>query len=65
MVHGAVEKLAAKTGLSAHDALAAILRDAGQPRLVTADEVAAAVLAFALPTTTAVGETRALMGADA
>ncbi|MDQ8152355.1 MAG: SDR family NAD(P)-dependent oxidoreductase, partial [Gemmatimonadota bacterium] len=64
MVHGAVEKLTAKTGLSAHDALDAILRDAGQPRLVTADEVAAAVLAFALPTTTAVGETRSLMGAE-
>ena len=65
MVHGAVEKLTAKTGLSAQEALAAILRDAGQPRLVTADEVADAVLAFTLPTTTATGETRALMGGEA
>ena len=65
MVHGAVSKLSAKTGLSASDAIAAILRDAGQPRLVTADEVAAAVLAFTLPTTTASGETLALMGSPA
>ena len=65
MVHGAVQKLSAKTGLSAQDAIAAILRDAGQPRLVTPEEVAAAVLAFCLPTTTASGESRALLGAEA
>jgi NAD(P)-dependent dehydrogenase (short-subunit alcohol dehydrogenase family) len=65
MVHGAVQKLSAKTGLSAQDAIAAILRDAGQPRLVTPEEVADAVLAYCLPTTTASGEARALMGADA
>jgi NAD(P)-dependent dehydrogenase (short-subunit alcohol dehydrogenase family) len=65
MVHGAVDKLSAKTGLSAPEAIAAILRDAGQPRLVTTDEVAAAVLAFTLPTTTASGESLAIVGADA
>lgn len=62
MVHGAVARLSAKTGIDAADAVATILKDAGQPRLVTPAEVAAAVLAFCLPSTTAAGETRALMG---
>lgn len=62
MVHGAVARLSAKTGITAPDAVAAILRDAGQARLVTADEVAAAVRTFCLPSSTAAGETRALMG---
>ena len=65
MVHGAVDRLSAKTGVSATDAVAMILRDAGQARLITADEVAAAVLDFCRPDATAVGETRALMGVDA
>ena len=65
MVHGAVDRLSAKTGVSAADAVATILRDAGQARLITADEVAAAVLAFCRPDATATGETRALLGAEA
>ena len=62
MVHGAVERLSAKTGHPTEAALAAILRDAGQRRLVTTEEVAAAVLDFCRPDATATGETRALMG---
>jgi NAD(P)-dependent dehydrogenase (short-subunit alcohol dehydrogenase family) len=62
MVHGAVAKLSAKTGHPTEAALGAILAEAGQRRLVTTAEVADAVLAFCLPTTSASGETRALMG---
>ena len=65
MVHGAVERLSAKTGITASDAVAVILKDAGQARLVTPEEVAAAVLSYCLPGTTVSGEARALMGAAA
>ena len=65
MVHGAVDRLAAKTGITPADAVATILREAGQARLITPDEVAAAVLDYCRPDATATGETRALLGADA
>jgi NAD(P)-dependent dehydrogenase (short-subunit alcohol dehydrogenase family) len=44
LVHDSVARVAAKTGRSAADALGAMLANAGQQRLVTPDEVAAAVI---------------------
>ncbi len=65
MVSNSVAKIAARTKHSEADTLAAILADAGQPRLVQAQEVADAVLAFALPDAAARhGETTVLMGLD-
>lgn len=46
LVSGSLTRIAAKTGLSEKQAMDAILKDAGQPRLVTPDEVAAAVMHF-------------------
>jgi NAD(P)-dependent dehydrogenase (short-subunit alcohol dehydrogenase family) len=46
LVDSAVTRVAQKTGRSPDDALAAILASAGQSRLVTPDEVAAAVIAL-------------------
>ena len=46
LVHDAVARIAAMTGKSEGDALRAILAGAGQTRLVTPDEVAAAVVAL-------------------
>ncbi|HJR50275.1 MAG TPA: SDR family NAD(P)-dependent oxidoreductase [Gemmatimonadales bacterium] len=43
-----VNRIAAKTGRTREEALAAALASAGQSRLITADEVAAAVVAVAL-----------------
>jgi len=43
-----VDRISAKTGRSREDALAAALASEAQPRLITPDEVAAAVLALAL-----------------
>lgn len=66
LVSGSLTRIAAKTGLSEEQALAAILKDAQQPRLVTTQEVADAVVAFTLPDAgTRTGETRVLMGLDA
>ena len=49
---GSLAKISAKTGLTEAQALAAILKDAGQPRIVEAQEVADAVLHMArLPLT--------------
>ncbi len=62
LVTGAIERITTKTGLSAEEALALMLRDAGQTRLVTLDEVAEAVLAYCDPANRATGEARALMG---
>lgn len=62
MVHDAIAKVVAKTGITAAQALATILADAGQHRLVTVDEVAEAVLDYARPTGTATGEARPVMG---
>lgn len=46
MVTNAAHRLAAKTGHTAAEAVASILADAGQARIVTTDEVADAVLAL-------------------
>jgi NAD(P)-dependent dehydrogenase (short-subunit alcohol dehydrogenase family) len=46
LVHDAISRIAAMTGKSKSDALRAILDGAGQTRLVTPDEVAAAVVAL-------------------
>lgn len=65
LVSGSLSKISAKTGLSEAEALAAILKDAGQPRIVEAQEVADAVLHFvAGGGTKASGETFVLMGLD-
>ena len=66
LVSGSLSKIAAKTGLSEEQALAAILKDAQQPRLVTTQEVADAVVSFCLPEAGKHnGETKVLMGLDA
>lgn len=62
LVRDALVKISTKTGLSADDALATILRDAGQSRLITPREVAAAVLAFCAPNDTTTGQAIALLG---
>lgn len=63
MLSRSVTKIVARTGASEADTVAAILADAQQPRLVTPDEVADAVLAFCLPNAaTRHGETTVLMG---
>ena len=45
LVQGAVARIVARTGRSATDAQQSILSDAGQVRMITATEVANAVLA--------------------
>ena len=65
MVTNSVQRVAARTKHSEADTLAAILADAGQPRLVRPEEVADAVLAFALPgAAKREAETLVLMGHD-
>jgi NAD(P)-dependent dehydrogenase (short-subunit alcohol dehydrogenase family) len=65
LVSGSLAKISAKTGLSEAEALAAILKDAGQPRIVEAQEVADAVLHFCGGAGAATsGETFVLMGLD-
>ncbi len=65
LVSGSLAKISAKTGLSEAEALAAILKDAGQPRIVEAQEVADAVLHFCTGGgASASGETFVLMGQD-
>lgn len=65
LVSGSLAKISAKTGLSEADAMAAILKDAGQPRIVRPEEVADAVLRFCSGKGTAAnGETFVLMGND-
>ncbi len=49
MTTESLDRIVAKTGRSREEALAAALASAGQPRLITADEVAAAVLALCTP----------------
>lgn len=66
LVSGSLAKIASKTGKSESDALGQILHDAGQPRLVRPDEVAAAVLRCCLDeAASTTGETFVLMGLDA
>lgn len=62
LVSDAVTKIVGKTGRSAAEAMQIILTDAGQTRLVTPDEVAAAVVAFCDPASSVTGQALALMG---
>lgn len=66
LVDDSVRRIAERTGRSADDAMRTILADAGQPRLVTVDEVARAVLAFCRPDAASRnGETAIQLGLDA
>jgi len=49
MTTESLDRIIAKTGRSRHEALAAALASAGQSRLITAEEVAAAVLGLCTP----------------
>ena len=62
MVSDAIDRVVKKTGITPEQALATIIRDSGQKRLATVDEVAAAVLAYALPTCVVTGEHTTVMG---
>lgn len=62
MVSGAIERIVKRSNITPEQALAMIIRDSGQKRLATVDEVAAAVLAYALPTCTVTGEHTTVMG---
>lgn len=65
LVSGSIAKISAKTGRTHDEARALILKDAGQPRMVTPEEVANAVLAFAgRDASSRNGETLVLMGED-
>jgi len=65
LVSGSLGLITAKTGKTETEALAQILRDAGQPRLVLPHEVAQGVAQFCLPTAASKnGETLVLMGKD-
>jgi NAD(P)-dependent dehydrogenase (short-subunit alcohol dehydrogenase family) len=65
LVHDAVARVAAKTGKSEADALRSILASAGQSRLVTPDEVAAAVVALCTAIDAPVGQTVVVDGSAA
>lgn len=65
LVHDAVARVAAKTGKSEADALRSILASAGQSRLVTPDEVAAAVVALCSAIDAPVGQTVVVDGSAA
>jgi NAD(P)-dependent dehydrogenase (short-subunit alcohol dehydrogenase family) len=65
MTAGAVERIMSKTGRTREEALAAALGSAGQRRLITPAEVAAAVVAFAADTSGRNGEATVLEGNDA
>ena len=62
MVAGAIERIMKRSGITAVQALEMIIRDSGQKRLATVDEVAEAVLAYALPTCAVTGEHSMVMG---
>lgn len=62
MVAGALERIVKRSGITAEQALAMIIRDSGQKRLATVDEVAAAVLAYAIPSCSVTGEHTTVMG---
>lgn len=65
LVSGSLTRISAKTGLSEVEAMAAILKDAGQPRIVRPEEVADAVRHFCTGAgQKANGETFVLMGQD-
>jgi hypothetical protein len=61
-VSGAVDRIVKKTGISSAQAIATIIAQSGQKRLATVDQVAAAVLAYALPSCEATGEHTVVMG---
>jgi NAD(P)-dependent dehydrogenase (short-subunit alcohol dehydrogenase family) len=62
-VSDAVERIATKTGMNSAEALRSILTGAGQTRLVTPEEVAAAVVALCTaPAGTATGQTVVIDG---
>lgn len=65
MTTESLDRIVAKTGRSREEALAAALASAGQPRLITAEEVAAAVVSFVADGTGANGELLVLDGKDA
>lgn len=62
LVSSSVARISEKTGRSPDDATRMILADAGQPRLVTSEEVANAVLAFCLPDGDVTGQAAVLLG---
>jgi NAD(P)-dependent dehydrogenase (short-subunit alcohol dehydrogenase family) len=65
LVSGSLTRISAKTGRSEAEALQMILADARQPRLVTVQEVADAVVAYLMPdASTRNGETKVVMGID-
>lgn len=65
LVSGSLARIAAKTGRSEADALRMILADARQPRLVTVQEVADAVVMYLLPDASQrSGETKVVMGIE-
>ena len=64
LVSDAVEKIVKKTGRSAEEAMALILADSGQQRLVSTAEVAAAVVALCDPASTVNGSAIPLLGAE-
>ena len=65
LVSGSLGLITAKTGKSEAEALAQILKDAGQPRLVLPHEVAQGVVRFCVPAAASKnGETLVLMGLD-
>jgi NAD(P)-dependent dehydrogenase (short-subunit alcohol dehydrogenase family) len=57
LVHDAVARVAAKTGKSEADALHSILASAGQARLVSPEEVAAAVVGLCTAPDFSTGQT--------
>ncbi|HJR50472.1 MAG TPA: SDR family oxidoreductase, partial [Gemmatimonadales bacterium] len=59
-----VDRIVARTGRTREDALAAALASAGQTRLISADEVAAAVVSLAVATHSPNGEALVLDGND-
>lgn len=64
LVHDAVARVAVKTGKSETDSLRSILASAGQARLVTPDEVAAAVLALCTAVDAPSGQTVVVDGSS-
>jgi NAD(P)-dependent dehydrogenase (short-subunit alcohol dehydrogenase family) len=65
LVASSVPRIMEKTGRSADEARGLILADAGQPRMVTVEEVADAIVAFCLPqAATLTGQTTVLLGLD-
>ncbi|MCL4212613.1 MAG: SDR family NAD(P)-dependent oxidoreductase [Gemmatimonadales bacterium] len=65
LVSDAMTRIVKKTGRSEAEAMALILADAGQTRLVTPEEVAEAVVRLCDPTSSANGTALPLLGAEA